>query len=481
MTEKTASKYLINLEKHFANDNPVLLKSAKVFHDLDQIEYDLGLIEMDETTACKNSWWPIVSLIGGNSTAKSRFINSYLGAQQMPSGIQASGHKFTVLLQNIQTSSATLPATALDVDPRYPFYQISKKIEQLQKGEGNRINSYLELKTINSERLKGKLFIDSPNMSAVSINAINSMLIKHTIENSDLVLVFTDVFESTSPMLDELIQLITTHQDSNKFVFLIDEPLAALNPAKANEIITSWQRKLSGMGLNTGQFIIVPSQQNSINPLNKADFSEIDQRMVNVGYDRCYRVLDSLEKNIREVEEVVIPEVQKGIALWKERVNISSLAVLCLIATLSIFAEIQMGILEFLIDPIIGPILIAILAAVMVPIHLIASKLQAKLIIRKLNERQKELHLMENLASLFERNLTVARMLLPISEPAGWNKKIKNRLKQLTEKTKELVQLLNDSFGSYDEQILPQYKEDIPAGHQEQLHASYLDLSKLKE
>lgn len=481
MTEKTASNYLINLEKHFANDNPVLLKSAKVFHDLDQIEYDLGLIEIDETTASKNSWWPIVSLIGGNSTAKSRFINSYLGAQQLLSGIQASSHKFTVLLQNNQASSATLPATALDVDPRYPFYQISRKIEQLQKGEGNRINSYLELKTINSEKLKGKFFIDSPNMSAVPINPINSMLIKHIIECSDLVLVFTDVFESATPMLDELIQHISIHQDSNKFVFLIDEPLATLNPAKANEIITLWQRKLSGMGLNTGQFIIVPNQQNSINPLNKVDFSEVDQRMVNVSYDRYYRVLDTLEKNIREIEEVIIPEVQKGIVLWKERVHMSSLIVLCFIATLAIFAEIQFGILEFLIDPIIGPILIVILLAVMIPTHLIISKLQAKLIIRKLNERQKELHLMENLASLFEKNLTFARMLLPISEPAGWNKKIKARLRLLTDKTKELVQSLNDNFGSYNEQILTHYQEDISAGHKEHSHASYLDLSKFKD
>lgn len=473
MTEKTASKYLISLEKHFANDDPVLLKSAKVFHDLDQIEYDLGLIEMDETTACKNSWWPIVSLIGGNSTAKSRFINSYLGAQQLLSGIQASSHKFTVLLHNSQTNSATLPGTALDVDPRYPFYQISRKIEQLQKGEGNRINSYLELKTINSERLQGKLFIDSPNMNAVPTNPINSMLTKHIVENSDLVLVFTDVFESASPMLDELIQHITIHQDSNKFVYLVDEPLAILNPAKTNEIITSWQRKLSAMGLNTGQFIIVPNQQNSINPLGKVDFSEIDQRMVNVAYDRSYRVLDSLEKSIREIENVVIPEVKKGIVLWKERVNMSSLIVVCFIATLAIFAEIQIGIIEFLIDPIIGPILIVILIAIMVPIHLLISKLQAKLIINKLTERQKELHLMENLANLFEKNITFARMLMPITEPAGWNKKIKARLMQLTDKTKELVQSLNDNFGSYNEQIHANYKE--------QLHTSYLDLSKLKE
>ena len=473
MTEKTASKYLINLEKHFANDNPVLLKSAKVFHDLDQIEYDLGLIEMDETTACKNSWWPIVSFIGGNSTAKSRFLNSYVGSQQLLSGIQASGHKFTVLLHNSQSNSATLPGTALDVDPRYPFYQISSKIEQLQKGEGNRINSYLELKTLNSERLKGKLFIDSPNMSTVPTSSINSMLTKHIVENSDLVLVFTDVFESASPILDELVQHIIVHQDSNKFVYLIDEPLATLNPAKTNDIITSWQKKLAALGLNTGQFIIVPNQQNSINPLSKADFSEIDQRMANVAYDRSYRILDSLEKSIRDIENVVIAEVKKGIAQWKERVNISSLVVLCFIATLAIFAEINIGILQFLIDPIIGPIIIVVLVAIMVPVHLLISKLLAKLIIKKLNERQKELHLMENLANLFEKNLTFARMLLPISEPAGWNKKIKGRLMQLTDRTKELVQSLNDNFGTYNEQINNEYKEAV--------HTSYLDLSKLKE
>ena len=479
MTEKTVSKYLNNLEKHFANDNPVLLKSAKIFHELDQIEFDLGLIEMDETTACKNSWWPIISLIGGNSTAKSRFINSYLGTQQALSGIQASNHKFTVLLQNSQANPATLPGTALDVDPRYPFYQISKQIEQLQKGEGNRINAYLELKTINSDRLKGKLFIDSPNISTAPTQPINSMLTKHIIEHSDLVLVFTDVFESASPMLDELIQTIILHQDSNKFIYLIDEPLAAINPAKANEIISSWQRKLSGTGLNTGQFIIAPTQQNSINALNKIDFSEIDQRMSNVGYDRTYRILDSLEKNIREIEDVIIPEVKNGILLWKERVNISSLIILCFIAVLAVFAEINVGVLDFLFDPIIGPILILVLLGIMIPTHLLISKLHAKLIINKLNERQKELHLMGNLANLFEQNLTFVRMLLPLTEPAAWNKKIKARLMQLTDKAKVLVQSLNDDFGTYDE--IGSYNAPIETGYKDEHHASYLDLSKIKE
>jgi len=451
MTEKTASKYLSNLEKQFANDNPVLLKASKIFQELDQIEYDLGLIEPDETTACKYSWWPIVSLIGGNSTAKSRFINAYFGSEQLLSGIQASSHKFTVLLHSSQPNSATLLGSALDVDPRYPFYQISSKIERQQEGEGSRINAYLELKTIQSERLKGKLFIDAPNIVTSLTTPVISLLTKHTIENADLVLVFTDAFEQESPLVHELIQHIINYQDANKFVYLIDEPTANLSISNSSAIISLWQRKLSELGINTGQFIVLPNPQNVVNLSQSGYFAEIDLRLANVEHDRSYRILDSLEKSIHDIENVVIPEVTKGIALWKDRSNLSTLVVLSFIATLAIFAEIQIGILEFLIDPIIGPILLVALIAVMVPVHLLISRMQAKLIIQKLNARQKELHLMENLDDMFEKSLTFVRMILPTTEPVGWNKKTRARLSQLTEKAQELVQALNDHFSNYNE------------------------------
>jgi hypothetical protein len=450
MNEKTASKYLLNLEKHFSSDNPVLLKASKVFQELDQIEYDLGLIEMDETTAIKNSWWPIISLIGGNSTAKSRFVNNYLGSDNLFSGIQTASHKFTVLLHNNQSNPTTLPGTALDVDHRFPFYQISRKIEQQQAGEGERINSYLELKTLNSDRLKSKLFIDAPNISAAPSNPVMSMLSKHIIENSDLVLIFTDVFDSTSVLVDEIIETIKVHQDTNKFVYLIDRPATMLSTTTNSEIISSWQRKLAGLGLNTGQFVVLSNQEDSISSPSAADFAAVDQRIANVGYDRTYRVLNSLEKNVREINNVIMPEVKKAIAQWKERSTFSSLIVLGFIATIAIFAEIETGILEFLIDPIIGPAVIAALLVIMIPLHMLFSKLQAKLVISQLNARQKELHLMEDLAGVFEKSLTFSRMLLPVSEPVGWNKKTKLRLAQISDKTKELVQLLNDSFGTYD-------------------------------
>ena len=95
------------------------------------------------------------------------------------------------------------------------------------------------------------------------------------------------------------------------------------------------------------------------------------------------------------------------------------------------------------------------------------------LIINKLNERQKELHLMENLAGLFEKNLTFTRMILPMYESVAWNKKIKARLLHLNDKTKDLVQSLNDIFGSSDEKTSSTHNEDS--------FTSYLDLSKFKD
>jgi hypothetical protein len=149
---------------------------------------------------------------------------------------------------------------------------------------------------------------------------------------------------------------------------------------------------------------------------------------------------------------LMIPEVRKATTAWKERSYVSSLVILAFIITLSLFAEINSGIiLSTIVDPIMGPASILVLTAIMIPLHIFFSKMHAKLIMTQLDKRQKELHLQENLANLFEKNLTVPRMLLPLSEPAGWNKKTKARLTQLSDKTKEIVQLLNDSFGSYDD------------------------------
>jgi len=441
MAEKTLSKHLINLEKYFSASNPILQKASKTFHQLDQLEYDLGLIDEEESTARKSSWWPIVSLIGGFSTAKSEFVNRFLNTN-----IHSSNHKFTVHQYTPQATSATLPGTALDADHRLPFYQISQTIEQTVKGEGKNINSYLELKTVNSDRLKGKLFIDTPVLNASLDNPVLPVLTQHILEMSDLVLVFTDLFDAPAELIKETITEIISQQDSNKFIFIIDHSEISLDAQKTNEIIASWQRRLAELGIHTGQFIVL-----SDSPLSSGNSSiiEIDQRLVNIENDRSYRVLHTLEKNIRDINDLYLPEVEKQLVIWKERINMSTLVILGFIITLLLFAEISMGIVQLLFDPIIGPAFILILIAALVPLHLIMARVHAKFIINELKASQKKLNLTENLSGLFEKSLTFWRIILPINEPVGKNKKTQRKIIALIEQTKDMVQALNDQFSHY--------------------------------
>ena len=77
------------------------------------------------------------------------------------------------------------------------------------------------------------------------------------------------------------------------------------------------------------------------------------------------------------------------------------------------------------------------------------AKIHAKFIINKLHDRQKKLNLSENLSGLFEQSLTFWRIILPINEPIGKNKKTRKRIDSLIEQTKDLVQALNDQFSHY--------------------------------
>jgi hypothetical protein len=118
---------------------------------------------------------------------------------------------------------------------------------------------------------------------------------------------------------------------------------------------------------------------------------------------------------------------------------------------LAVFAEVAgMGFLELLIDPIVGSAMILTTVAFMIPTHILFSKMVAKMTIRTLTKRQKQLHLTENLITLFEKNITFSRMMLPINEPVGWNKKSKAQLANLLSKAKDLVQSLNDNFSIYN-------------------------------
>lgn len=451
MAEKTISKHLVNLEQHFAITQPILQKASKTFHELDQLEFDLGLLDDDESTVRKSSWWPIVSLVGGTSPVKNDFIDHYLGSSLHHSSVHTSHHKFTVLQYTPQATAVTLPGTALDVDHRLPFYQISNKIEQSLKGQGSKINAHLELKTLNSDKLRGKLFIDTPPFTANS-NPIQTLLMKHVLEISDLTFVFTDVFDSEHTVISELVDELVKLQDTNKLIYIIDHSDMSLDIAKSSEIINSWQQRLANLGLNTGHYIVLSDSDDS----RLDGIRAIDERLANVENDRSYRVLSTLEKSVRDIEEVLMPEVQNALIQWKERSNASTLIVMGFLVTIMLFAEITMGgiVLNSIVDPIMGPIILLIFMAFFIPLHLAISKIHAKFIIKQLHKRQKELNLIENLEGLFEKSLGFWRTLLPRTEPYGNSRKNRKKIKLLIEETKELVQSLNDAFSHAVEQTL---------------------------
>jgi hypothetical protein len=430
MTEKIASKHLINLQSQFAIENPVLQNAIKVFHELDQFEFDLGLIENDDTTAIQTSWWSTVSVVGGNSGAKEAFLARYFNAELSPT------HKTTVFIHSPQANQTILPATALDVDYRYPFYRVSQKLEQIQKGEGEKINANLEMRTLNSPRLQGKLFIDIPNFIHATNYEVSNFLTTYSMEQSDVVLVFCDIFNTASDLAKALTKTLVLQQESNKLVYLFDDTTSGA---------AAWQKKLADLGLTIGQFIGISQLENP----SSADFRLLEQRIANAGLQRSYRVLHSLEKSIDDVENVVMFEVKQSLSAWKDRSTFSSLIILGFLSMLALIMEVEMGFLELLLDPIIGSAIILMTIGFMIPTHVLLSKLQAKFEIRSLEKRQKRLHLTENLVAVFEQNLTFSLIMLPTSEPVIWNKKTKAQLSVLRNKAKELVQSLNDNFSLY--------------------------------
>ena len=463
MRQKVISKYLQNLEKHLEDENPILLEAAKAFHDLDNIAYDLRLIEMDESTAWRISWWPLISVLGTFSAGKSTFINQYLGLKIQRTGSQAVDEKFTVLHYSSDKETVTLPGSALDADPRFPFYQISTRIEDVAKGEGQRINAYLQLKTCPSEHLKGKIVIDSPGFDADSQRTATLRVAKHIIDLSDLVLIFFDARRpEVGAMRDTLKHLVADtikRHDSNKFVYILNQMDATAREDNPEHVVSAWQRALSENGLTAGRFFMIYSEDAAI-PIEDAnirqqfekkrdfDLKDIYERINTVGNERAYRILSALENTAREIDKIAIPEVWDALKRWKKLVHLSDAAIAFTIIGGVGFLAFYSGLLGFLIQPSFVQVELGILILVMTLFHYYVSEFFAKRIRKQLQKRRIELNLAENLEFAFDQNTTFLRIFLPVTRPIGWNNQVHMKILSILEQSKELVQSLNNAFSN---------------------------------
>jgi hypothetical protein len=190
-TAEAVQQRMQELESHLEQENPVLLSAVQSFRAIDRVAYGTGLLDTNQSFATQIPWWPLISILGTFSAGKSTFINYFLGQKLQRTGNQAVDDRFTVIVYSPETVSHSLPGVSLDSDPRFPFYQMSHDIEQVAGGEGKRIDAYLQLKTCCSERLRGKILIDSPGFDADAQRTAILRISDHMIGLSDLVLVFS--------------------------------------------------------------------------------------------------------------------------------------------------------------------------------------------------------------------------------------------------------------------------------------------------
>jgi len=469
--DSQSSQRLTNLKERLKQENPVLSQVVDSFQELDYISRRLGFFHNGESHATRTSWWPLISILGIYSSGKSTFINHYLQSRLQATGNQAVDDKFTVISYTDDDKVRVLPGLALDADPRFPFYKISQAIEEVAEGEGQRIDSYLQLKTCPSERLRGKIIIDSPGFDADAQRTSTLRITDHIIDLSDLVLVFFDARHPESgsmhDTLEHLVNRTKDRRDSNKFLFILNQIDSTAFEDNTEEVFASWQRALAQYGLTAGccyaiyvPEVAVPIKDESVRVRfeNKRDsnINQIFNRIERVGEERAYRIVGMLEETAQMLENDMIPRIRQFTFRWRNKIiwlnGIILGAVLAAFLVATIWGGYWHGMtlkLSFL-DNLPGGNysklgLLALLVLLFGYGHFSIRRLTANYVSRKLLAQVKDPDLQANYARAFQKNSRWYRSLLR-RKPVGWGRRTKRRLAKVLEDTNTYIQKLNDMY-----------------------------------
>ncbi len=445
------------LKEHLSNENPVMLDVIAQYEALDRIGRKVGLIRDNETYTEHISWWPMISVLGTFSAGKSTFINDYVGRNIQQSGNQAVDDKFTVVCYSEHETPTTLPGLALDADPRFPFYNISDEVKKVDTGVGNRVDLYLQLKTVLSERLKGKILIDSPGFDADSQRDAILRITSHIVEMSDLVLVFFDArHPEPGAMRDTLKHLVSTtinHRDANKVLYVLNQIDTTSREDNLEEVIASWQRALAQEGLISGNFYAIYSDSavaaigddalfKRLEGKRDADLERILDRMEKVSVERGYRIIKALEDFADEIKEQKLPKLHKVLVGWKRKVFWGDVATAGVLIALLIGLHVEFGIVSPLLSTMeITLTSLGIFALLLLVSHFKIAQFFANSEVRTYQESDPDI------ANAISHHTTWWRSLIGFSRKS-WQSDTKKRIDQLVADSRALIQKLNDQFVS---------------------------------
>ena len=468
----TPSERYKKLEQHLAQENPVLLDVLKLYQLLDKVGYRTGVLSKQETFVANISWWPLISILGTFSAGKSSFINTYLEQPVQTTGNQAVDDKFTVICYGKNKEVTTLPGLALDADPRFPFFEISKEIEKVEAGEGAKVDEYLQLKTVNAEKIKGKILIDSPGFDADEQRHSTLKITDHIIRMSDLVLVFFDARHpepgAMRDTLEHLVEHVIQGNESTKVLFILNQIDTAAKEDNPEEVISAWQRAIAQKGLVTGNFFAIYNEDVAVDIADSQllerfkrkkdeDLQRIFSRMEKVGIDRSYRITDSVTKLAHKLKRETLPNIQKALAGWRRKTLMwDGLVFGLLIIGLGV-GVIELGFLDQPLSqwPIINLASASLINALISIVVLFTLVLGGHYYIRnKVCKREvKRWEAVDPMAAkALAYNNRFWRGMFPKS-PRGWGRRTFKMLDQVQSRSKQLIQKLNDQFADPSGQL----------------------------
>jgi GTPase SAR1 family protein len=462
-------KRLERLESHMQAENPALLDVLPTFYKFDKVLYRVGLLDRESSLASRISWWPLISILGTFSSGKSTFINHYIGEKIQDTGNQAVDDKFTVICHRSAGvgGNRTLPGSALDADPRFPFFRISGEIEKVAQGEGKHIESYLQLRTTAKDRVKGKILIDSPGFDADDQRRSTLRITDHIIDLSDMVLVFFDArHPEPGAMQDTLQHLVAntvSRTDASKFHYVLNQIDTAAKEDNPEDITGAWQRAVAQAGLGAGQFFTIYNEE-AANPIEDEglrerfrakrdhDLAKIVERMDEVDLQRNYRIVGVLETVANEMEHDIIPQLSEAKARWRRGVLLGDAVAFGVALALAIGASIRFGwtpsaevfslawLGQNLLDVTVSALALAILAG---SFHYWMRRLLARRIAAGLSQTYGHVEL--NLKRAFQKSTGTFRSIFR-SDPVGWGKRDRRQLRNIRETVANHIQELNDRY-----------------------------------
>lgn len=466
------NKYLKSLQKHLADehpDNPTLANAVKSFRKMDYVGHSMGLLNKDESYATCVTWWPMIAVLGTFSAGKSTFINSYLDTKLQRTGTQAVDDKFTVICFSRHNEAKTLPGIALDADPRFPFFQISRSIEEISEAGQERIDAYLQLKTCPSENLRGKIMIDSPGFDADNQRASTLRLTQHIINLSDLVLVFFDArHPEPKAMQDTLAYLVSAsvnRADANKFLYILNQIDVTAQEDNPEEVVSAWQRSLAEVGLVSGRFyrsynpsaavpIADPHVRERFAKKREEDMADINARIHQIEVERSYRIVGKLEQTAKGIKNHIVVKLSDMLKKWKSKVMLfdglafGTMAVA--IGTLLTTTE-SWGMLKNFPDEVIqgDTSSIAIAAFLLFSViftHFSIRRAVANSMLKKLAvEFSKDQDTYKQYMQAFNKSTAAYRPMF-LNGPAGWNDVAQQTIDEIINEANDYIQALNDQF-----------------------------------